>query len=144
MARLPLNGQNIPATVFVGKQRFGDDTLVSMQLREKVTKHEDQYLGADRARHDKQVDGVKLNITVHVIDNGLFQALIKQQEQRDNRQPIDDITVVFRMQTRDGAAPKAYAAQNVVTEMKLDASARNKRATIELDCDADRLVPVVA
>jgi len=140
---LLVNGQQIPVTIFVGKNKYGDDKLVSFQVREKVTKHEDQHLNRQRAGHDKQVDGYKAQITLHMADFGLMQALMDQQAQRDALQPIDPISVVFGMKTRDGAPPKAMSLINLVTEFKFDASARNKRVTLDLDCDADDLVPVV-
>lgn len=140
---LLLNGQNVPVTIFVGQKKFGEDKVISLQVREKVTKHEDQHLNQDRASHDKQVDGYKAMLNLHMSDNGLMQALIDQQAQRDANQPIDPISVAFALKTRDGAPPKAYSLVNLTTEFKFDAGARNKRVTLDLDCDADDLKTVV-
>jgi hypothetical protein len=140
---LLLNGQNVPVTVFVGQNKYGEDKLVSLKVREKVTKHEDQHLNQPRAQHDKQVDGYKANVQSHMANGSLMQALLDQQAQRDANLPIDPISVAFSMKTRDGAAPKAWALTNVTTEFSLDVSARNKRVLIDLDCDCDDLVTVV-
>lgn len=140
---LPLNGENVAVTVFVGSKKYGDDKMNSFQVREKTTKHEDQYLNRQRASHDKQVDGYKATFNVDIADNGLFQALLDQQAQRDALLPIDPISIAFALKTRDGAAPKAYVLVNIVTETKLDVSSRNKRVTVDVDCDADDLKAVV-
>lgn len=140
---LLVNGQQIPVTIFVGKAKYGEDKLVSFQVREKATKHEDQHLNQPRAGHDKQVDGYKVAITTHVADGGLLLALMDQQAQRDANKPIDPISIVWGMKTRDGAPPKAWGLTNVVTEFKFDANARNKRVTFDLDCDCDDMQPVV-
>jgi hypothetical protein len=77
-------------------------------------------------------------------NNGLMQAFIAQQAQRDANQPIDPISIVFQMETRDGGTPKTYALRNVVTKFRFDNGARNKRVALNLDYDADDLVPVKA
>jgi hypothetical protein len=141
---LLMNGQNVPVKIFVGKKKFGTDILTNFTVGEKATMHEDQHLGEKRAKHDKQVDGYNGGVGAHMANNGLLQALIAQQAQRDANQPIDPISIVFQMETRDGGTPKTYALRNVVTKFRFENGARNKRVALNLDYDADDLVPVKA
>ncbi len=139
---LLLTGQHTPMRVFVDKEVFGDDLIISCDVTEVVTKFRDDHLGEDRSHPDKQVDGYDLDLSLHVANNRLIQALLNQQAARDARLPIPVIAVQVSLEERATGITSSYIFVDVTTEMKLSIPSRKERLKLDLKCQCRDMQPI--
>jgi hypothetical protein len=139
---LLLTGQNTPMRVFVNGEVYGDDILMSAEVTEVTTEFRDDHLGEGRSNPDKQVDGYDLDLTLHVANNRLIQALLDVQAARDARRPIPVIAVMIALEERATGRTSSYIFTQLVTAFRLSIPSRKERLTLNIKCRARDMKPV--
>jgi len=139
---LPLNGENTPIRVYVNNQPFGiSDTVDSWNINEDAVIHTDQYIGRDRARFDKQVNGYDMALSADMTNTTLLAALLAQDAAREANQPIPEIAIEVQAKQRNGPI-KAFVLSKVVAKWNIKSGSRVERVKKGLDLKGERIIPV--
>lgn len=139
---LPLTGQDTPIKVFLGNQPFGvSDTIDSWSVTEDAVIHKDQYMGRQRHRLDKQLNGYDMSISSDMTNTTLLAALIAQQAARDANQPIPELAVEVQARQRNGLV-KSFMLVKGVGKTDIKGGGRTERIKQGLDLNFEDLLPV--
>lgn len=139
---LPLTGENTPIKVFLGNQPFGiSDTVDSWSVTEDAVIHTDQYMGRDRARYDKQINGYDMNISADLTNTTLLAAIFAQDAAREANQPIPDLSIEVQARQRNGLV-KSFVLTKGVAKWDIKSGSRTERVKKGLDMKFERIIPV--
>lgn len=137
--KLVLRGENIEVTLFVNRVPQRVSQLVkSMKITQVAVQHRDQYLGRQRARTDKQVDGYDASLELDYSDSVLIDALMAQDAAREANQPVPEITLKFDAHNRDGSL-NSYFLTRVTSKFDLGMSGRTESVSQTVELQAEDL-----
>ncbi|SRR5258707_9384932 len=140
---LVLRGENVALRVFVNNQpQTVQDLVKSFKVEEQAVMHRDQYLGRNRARTDKQVDGFDVSIEADFANTALLDALQAQEAAREANLPVPTITIGFQLVQRDGTL-KAYAVDRLQAKYGLNVGGRTDSVGQTIELQGENLVAIV-
>lgn len=137
-----LRGENVPVKIFVNNvPQPNSDLVKSIDVTEAAVMHRDQYLGQDRAKTDKQVDGYDVEIEMDMATTTLLDALLAQEAARAANQPAQEITIMVTLQKRDGTSG-AYYVNKLQAKYSLGAQSRTDAVSQKMSLQGERLTKV--
>lgn len=141
--KLPLTGRNIQLYIYIGTGPVqSTDLATTMSIDEAIVQYRDKYLGRDRDRPDEQTIGYDSKLELHYAGSALIAAFLAQKAARQNLQPVQNVSIGFIMQNRDGTAD-SWILMNCTTKLGWKFSGKDDRGLISLDVQAEDLKQVV-
>lgn len=138
-----VGGDDCTMRVFINSARFGEDLIVSADVKANTTKFRDDHAGNKVSKVDIRVWGWDLSIKFHYKTDAMVQALMAfyAAKQTAGVTPVT-MAVMLAVQQRDQAAKKpAYLFSPVVADYNLGIPGMKERLTQSLDCWAETWKP---
>jgi hypothetical protein len=135
--KLPLTGRNVTVTLFLnGRPLPQTDVARSVEIDEVATMFRDKYLGRDRDRTDKNVDGYDVKLELDYTDASLITALLQQQAARDANGAIPSLSLGMTLLNRDGTAD-GYIVQNCTSKFNFNFKGKDERGMVRLELQGE-------
>jgi hypothetical protein len=138
-----VGGDDVTMRVFIDNARFGEDLIVSADVKPNTTKFRDDHAGNKVSKVDIRVWGFDLSIKFHYKTDAMIRALQKFYAAKMNAgsAPVT-MAIMLAIQERDQAAKRpAYLFSPVVADYNLSIPGMKERLTQSLECWAETWKP---
>lgn len=141
--KLPMTGKDAKLTLFEGGAPVPEvsDLALKWTLKPKTTKFADPYLGRNRKRFDKQVDGFDLETELHVASMSVVNFLVERQRKRDAKETLPELSVGLRFAHRDGQF-SGLVVRKCVEDWELNCPGQAERKVNKLMFEGEDVEPV--
>jgi hypothetical protein len=138
-----LSGDDWMMRVFFNSERFGEDLIVSADVKANTTKYRDDHAGNKSSKVDVRVWGWDISVKFHYKTDRMIQALMKFYAAKRTAGVVPvTMSILLAIQQRDAAALRpGYLFSPVVADYNLSLPGMKERLTQSLDCWAENWTP---
>ena len=141
-----LSGDDVSMRFFVNQTKFGEDLIVSADVKPNTTKYRDDHLGARFSRTDMRLWGWDITLKTHYSTDAILAALLAYYTAlKTPGTAVPTLAIMLAIQERAGAAKKpGYLFTGVVADFNLSMPGMKERLMQGMDCWAEQVSPFVA
>jgi hypothetical protein len=141
-----LSGDDVVCRLFVNQDKFGEDILVSADVKPNTSKYRDDHLGNRFSRTDMRLWGWDISLKAHYSTDALLKAMLAFYTALSTPGTIvPQLAIMLAVQERAGAAlAPGYLFTGVVADYDLGLPGMKERLMQGLECWAEKVKPFKA